>query len=612
LSTINISNSESAVENEYILDGVPMNIQRNLNLSQTTLHLAASIWLVALYNTTFFQHVAAIYPLTTGNAAFLASLALGLAAVIMLLLTMIGWRHTTKPVLIVLLPLAATIAYFSNNYNTVIDHTMIRNIVETNPMEVFDLISVKLAGYLLILGVLPATFVWRLRLTPMIWEKEILTKAKISVLCVLTVFGLFFLSSNFFFSFFREHETLRYYTNPTYCLYSLGKYLKKTYARTNIKVRPIGTDAHKPASNTDRELVILVVGEAARADHFSLNGYPRLTNPLLQQEDVISFSNMFSSGTATADSVPCMFSIYPREQYSEHKAAATENLFDVLRHAGTHVLWRDNNSDSKGVALRVPYQDFRQPGVNTVCEGECRDEGMLVGLQEYIDARKEGDIVIVLHQMGNHGPAYYKRYPPEFARFTPVCATNELNACSQEEIVNTYDNAILYTDAFLTKAIALLKQNGQRFETAMIYMSDHGESLGEYGVYLHGLPYAMAPDNQKHIASIFWFGNGFNIEKQTIRARAAEHLSHDNLFHTVLGLLEIESAIYNPNLDITRNAIVPHTLTTPYPIETGPEYPPIYPTHAYQKNFFDFNTAKERATKALPLWLLIQLASTKK
>lgn len=536
-----------------------------MKISQAQLHLAASIWLVALYNSTFFQHVLAVYPLNVGNAVFLASLAIGLTAVTLLFLTFTGWRSTTKPVLTVLLLLAALVAYFTNTFDVVIDHTMIRNIVQTTPKEALDLISIQLAGYLLLLGVLPAGLVWWLRLTPTSWKKEILTKAKVTALCVLILFGLFFPSSTFFFSFFRTHESLRYYTNPTYSLYSLGKYLKKTFASVNTTVRPIGTDARIPATDIDRDLVILVVGEAVRADHFSLNGYSRLTNPLLQQEDVISFANMYSSGTATAFSVPCMFSIYPREECSEQKAVATENLLDVLQHAGVHVLWRDNNSDSKGVALRVPYQDFRQPATNPVCDTECRDEGMLVGLQEFIDAQQEGDIVIVLHQMGNHGPAYSKRYPFEFERFTPICATNQLNACTQEEVINAYDNAILYTDAFLAKVITLLKKNDPRFETAMIYIGDHGESLGEYGVYLHGLPYAMAPDSQKHVPSIFWFGDNFRVNKQALRVKAAERLSHDNLFHTVLGLLEIETTVYNPNLDVTKEAMADHEKPRAFP-----------------------------------------------
>lgn len=378
-------------------------------------------------------------------------------------------------------------------------------------------------------------------------------------------------------------------------------------------MQAVGTDAHTPATDTDRDLIILVVGEAVRADHFSLNGYSRQTNPLLQQEDVISFSNMYACGTATATSVPCMFSIYPREQFNEGQAASTENLLDVLRHAGVHVLWRDNNSDSKGVALRVPYEDFRQPDRNSVCEVECRDEGMLAGLQEYIDAQTTGDIVIVLHQMGNHGPAYFKRYPPEFERFTPVCATNQLSDCSTEEIVNAYDNALLSTDAFLVKVIDLLKKNDQRFETAMVYLADHGESLGEYGVYLHGLPYAMAPDSQKHVAALLWFGDNFRIDRQAVLAKAAEHLSHDNLFHTMLGLLEIETVVYNPDLDITHDALIYHPTPKPSTQAAGqtPSAAPLpgpfqHSTQPFKQPEFG------QSSSMFPLWLLIQLAKIKK
>ena len=199
----------------------------------------------------------------------------------------------------------------------------------------------------------------------------------------------------------------------------------------------------------------------------------------------------------------------------------------------------------------MPYEDFRKPDTNPICEnGECRDEGMLVGLQDYIDSKKTGDIFIVLHQMGNHGPAYYKRYPAAFEKFTPVCKTNQLETCTPEEIGNAYDNAILYTDYFLSKIIHLLKQNTAQFETAMIYFSDHGESLGETGIYLHGLPYYMAPDEQKHVGAVMWFGDSFEIDINALRAKSGNAFSQDNLFHTLLGLMEIETEVYDQRLDI--------------------------------------------------------------
>ena len=319
----------------------------------------------------------------------------------------------------------------------------------------------------------------------------------------------------------------------------------------NVAVRAIGQDAKIRPGDADRELIILVVGEAARADRFSLNGYARETNPLLKKEDVINFSNMTSCGTSTAVSVPCMFSNLGRDGYSDKKARSTENLLDVLRHAGIHVLWRDNNSDAKGVASKVTYENFKDSNTNPICDIECRDEGMLSGLQDYITRQKTGDILIVLHQMGNHGPAYYKRYPASFERFKPVCKSSQLEQCTREEISNAYDNAILYTDYFLSKVIELLKHNTKNFETGMVYMSDHGESLGENNLYLHGLPFLMAPDTQKHVGALMWFGNNFHIDKNGLRAKSAKPYSHDNLFHTILGLMEVDTSVYEKKKDIT-------------------------------------------------------------
>ena len=313
-----------------------------------------------------------------------------------------------------------------------------------------------------------------------------------------------------------------------------------------IVLEKIGEDAKVEDFDAKRpRLLIMIVGEAARADHFSLNGYDKQTNPLLEKEEIINFSKMSSCGTATAQSVPCMFSVYDRASYSYKKGISTENVLDVLVHSGrVEVLWRDNNSDSKGVALRVPFEDFKHDTTNTLCEGECRDEGMLVGLDSYIKAHPNKDIMIVLHQMGNHGPAYYKRYPQAFERFTPVCETNQLESCSQAQISNAYDNAILYTDYFLFKVIDFLRGYHDSYESAMIYMSDHGESLGENGIYLHGLPYFMAPDTQTHIGAVMWFGG----EKPNIDADKS--YSHDNLFHTILGFFKVQTKVYDAQLDI--------------------------------------------------------------
>jgi len=443
-----------------------------------------------------------------------------------------------------------------NSYHVIIDDLMIRNMLQTNLAESLDLVTLKQILYFIFLGLLPSFIIYKIRLEPSSLKKIFLTKIKVILLMLLIISANIFFYSKYYTSFIREHKPLRFSINPTYWIYSIGKYTLLTFESGETTLKSIGLDAQIDCDkNTSLpKLVIMVVGEAARADHFSLNGYERETNPLLKNEDIINYSNFFSCGTSTAESVPCMFSIYNRNNYSYKKGISTQNVLDVLNHTGKiDILWRDNNSDSKGVALRIPHVDYKSSVHNTlVIEGEARDIGMLIGLDKYVIKHKNRDILIVLHQMGNHGPAYYKRYTKEYEKFTPTCKTSQLEECSQEEIANAYDNAILYTDNFLVKTINFLKLFDTTHQTAMIYMSDHGESLGEKGIYLHGLPYFMAPDAQKHIGAIMWFGEKMKktLDIQTLQKNKNKHYSHDNLFHTILGLFEVKTEVYDKELDM--------------------------------------------------------------
>ena len=441
-----------------------------------------------------------------------------------------------------------------NTYNVVIDDSMIRNALQTDMKESMDLFSYKQIFYFVFLGLLPAYFVYKTPLNYHSLKQTLLAKFKQSVLLIVIIVVAIFMFSKHYTSFAREHKPLRYSANPVYWIYSVGNYINKTFNSSPIVVKPIGLDAKVEKSKNELpKLVILVVGEALRYDHFGLNNYSKNTTPQLKQEtDVINFPNVYSCGTSTAQSVPCMFSIYDREHYSYKKGIRSENVLDVLKHTNAvSLLWRDNNSDSKGVALRIPYEYYKSPVNNTICEAdECRDEGMLVGLDSYIKAQKNKDILIILHQMGNHGPAYYKRYPKEFEKFTPVCETNQLEKCTQEEINNAYDNAILYTDDFLTKTIALLKRHDKTHQTAMLYMSDHGESLGENGIYLHGLPYFMAPEAQKHVAALGWLSPKLKETLQIKHLNPEKRYSQDNLFHTLLGIFSVKTDVYDKNMDI--------------------------------------------------------------
>lgn len=520
-------------------------------ITSSRLIIAVTVFVTLFANATFFSHVLEVYPASLKNFAFLASITWVFAGITVLLLSLVCHRYTIKPILITVLCLSSLAAYFMDSYNVVIDATMIHNVMSTDASEALDLLSFKLVLYFVLLGCLPSFAVYRSKVVFDSLPGEIVARLRLFGGALLVIFTTVLLLSNFYSSFFREYKWVRMYANPGGYIYSVSKYAHEQVKSHASVLRHIALDAKLPTDDPHRELVIFVVGETARADRFSLNNYERDTNPKLRKENVVSFSNFWSCGTSTAVSVPCMFSIYNSSEFDNNKGKSTDNALDILQRAGVNVLWIDNNSNSKGVADRISYISYRHSDLNPVCDVECRDEGMLAKLQTYIDEHKKGDIFIVLHQMGNHGPAYYKRYPASFSRFAPVCSTNRLEDCSKEEIGNAYDNAILYTDYFLSKIIELLKKNDGDFESAMFYVSDHGESLGENGLYLHGLPSMIAPEVQRHVPAILWLGDHFIDADRNVLARQRDtKYTHDNIFHTILGFMEIQTTVYDETMDI--------------------------------------------------------------
>ncbi|MFV3414396.1 phosphoethanolamine transferase [Pseudomonas nitroreducens] len=529
-------------------------------VSPARLVLLFSLALVLFYNFATWRALNSLVPMEgLWGVAFFASFGLFLWAAFTLLLTLVSFRPLLKPALTLVALVSAAAAYFMNSYGVVIDTVMVQNVVETNPGEATALFSARMFGYLLVLGVLPAVIIW---LTPVRYSpffRGLLTKVLVIFGCLVVVavcVGAFYST---YAPVFRQEEKLTHFINPTNYIYAVSKFTKQRLGiKENLVVQPIGEDAVMPrkvSADGRKSLMIFVVGETARADHFSLNGYARDTNPELKKLDIVNFANVSSCGTSTAVSVPCMFSKFPREDYSDKKGKTNQGLLDILQRVGVSVLWLDNNSDCKGTCLRVPNRDIPKDQPGPFCDGRnCLDEALLQNLQAYIDGLKD-NAIIVLHADGSHGPEYYERYPKSLERFTPVCRTNQLGSCSSEELVNVYDNTILYTDFFLSKVVELLKQNQERFDASMVYVSDHGESLGENGVYLHAAPYAIAPKAQTHVPMVMWFGagalGGMGVDRACLEKKAAsDELSHDNLFHSVLGLYGVQTSLYQPELDI--------------------------------------------------------------
>ena len=517
-------------------------------LNAYLLMFIVAVFLLISANYTFFMQAAQVYPV--GQAwAFLGSLALVLLGVLLLLIALLGYRWTLKAVLVLFIMTAAITSHFTDTYGTVYDTTMLQNALQTDHAESKDLMSVGFIVRVLLLGVLPSIFIIRQRLVFPPLKKSLGQRA----LVWLTSLGLIAVPilafSQHYASFFREHKPLRMYSNPIAPIYSMGKLASIEYKKFAAPkhVIPHADDAvqvSKPDSRKPK-LIVMVVGETARADHISFNGYARDTFPQLAKvSGLTNFSNVTSCGTSTAYSVPCMFSYVGMKDYDVDSAPYQENVLDTLHRLGIGVLWRDNNSDSKGVMDRLPsanYVNYKIADNNPICDTnsykECRDVGMLVGLDEYVKTQT-GDTLIVLHQMGNHGPAYFKRYDDAFAKFTPVCESNELAKCAPKQVINAYDNALLATDDFLTKTIDWLKAYDDSREVAMLYVSDHGESLGEKGVYLHGMPNAFAPNEQRQVPAFFWAGANANLHA----VAGDSTLSHDAITPTLLKLFDVKSS----------------------------------------------------------------------
>jgi lipid A ethanolaminephosphotransferase len=550
-------------------------------LSVEVLALACAVFIVALENGRFWQAALAgrgwAEPATWGYAAavFTALTALYLAAAVL-----VCTRYTAKPVLSVFLIGSAAAAYYIDRYAVYLDPTMVRNVLATNYQEAAELLGWRLALYVLVLGVLPATLVWwpRLKRRPparalavrLAWIAAAVALATASLLLVFSDLA----------SLMRNHKQVRYLITPGNVVASLASNAWGRGSRPEGPKVPVGQDARLAASWHQRArpaLFVLVVGETARAQNFSLDGYARPTNPELAKRDVVNFSHVTACGTSTEVSLPCMFSAIGRGDYDERRILGEESLLHVLARAGFGVLWRDNQSGCKGVCSGLPVQQMPTSGPPPLCaDGRCLDDVLLDGL-DTVARDAKGNLFVVLHELGSHGPAYFKRYPPAFRRFTPACENEDLRTCSREEIVNAYDNSLLYTDHVLGRLIDLLDAAQATHDTAMLYVSDHGESLGEGGLYLHGVPYAIAPDVQTHVPMVMWlspaFRRDFGIDEACLRRRAGQPASHDNLFHSLLGVLDVQTSVYRPGLDLFAGC---RGSTQPPAVATG-EQPPAHP-----------------------------------
>ncbi|WP_082209406.1 phosphoethanolamine transferase EptA [Gilliamella sp. wkB171] len=532
-------------------------------ISLRTLIVSVAVYQATILNISFYKQVLIKLSLDSfENIAFFVSMPVVVFCTIFILLTLLLNQWLVKIVASSLVIIGSALSYFMLKFGIMIDRSMLQNTLETSFTESAPMITFELINCILLLGVLPCVVIILVKIKPRTIGLYFLFKHVMIVLLALLLVGLIALIfyKNYA-TFMRNNSKIIKYLLPS-------NYIGALYGQYQFeqnKHRPfltIGDDAHRQVVDSDsksiKTVVVLIVGETARSENFALNGYGKNTTPLLnKRDDVISFQNTTSCGTYTAFSIPCMFSNMERKNYDEASALRQENILDILNKQGINVIWLDNNTGCKGVCNRIENENITKKYINSgskLCQdGGCYDEVLVKELAIKLQ-HLDKDSLIVLHPLGSHGPNYYQRYPEQFRTFTPTCDTNQITNCDSGSLVNTYDNTIVYTDYIINQTIELLQSKQNNYNTMLIYLSDHGESLGENGLYLHSFPYSIAPAQQTKIPFILWISQHLaklnRINTACIKNHAKQDLlSHDNLFHLLLGIFAIQTKEYNQSLD---------------------------------------------------------------
>ncbi len=491
------------------------------------------------FNATFYQ--AAI----ESNFGYLNTYIQILHAIILMLgLEILCVRVSVKYVLGFVLILSSICAYYMDTLGVMINEDIIQSIMQTHLEQTLDMMNLGLITYVVVFGIIPCVLLAGIKLTKPSFRRA--TKQKviiISLLCIAITLSYISLGKDIVFV-FKAQKHLENMPNPIAPIRSSFLYYQHSQ-ESSFTPTLIAQDAHL-APNTPPQIVLFVIGESTRSANFSLNGYEKITNPYTSTLNVISFKNFYSCGVVTAISVPCLLTHYTHKTYTHRNLSLyVNNILDIAQSVGYEVWYLGNNGGKcVGGCDRNLTNILLYPS-NSL------DEVMLPDIEHIIKnaQKKRQNTFIVAHQYGSHGASYAERYPKAFEHFTPVCKQKELSKCTYEEIVNAYDNSILYNDYLLSQMVGMLENVSM--PSMLWYVSDHGESLGELGLYMHGgLSYTFAPKYQKHIPSIMWFSKSQQAEAAIAKTHIDSELSHDNVFHTLLHILRIQTTAYDKTLDI--------------------------------------------------------------
>ncbi|MEG3135872.1 phosphoethanolamine--lipid A transferase [Rouxiella sp. T17] len=532
------------------------------NVSYFKLTLMLSLYFTFVVNLPILLHFYQIlHALSAFKIGFALSIPLVLFAALNFVFTPFTFKPVFKPLFFILLLVSCIAAYAQLVFHVIFDRGMIQNIAETQESEASSYLNASVILWCVITGLLPALLLLKIRV---VYHHSAMKRLGVRLLSMILslalIGGVAALYYKDYASVGRNNRTLNLEILPTNYLYSSFQFLNHTYFTKPLAYEKVGTDAKLVAAAGQKPtLMMLVIGETGRAQNQSFNGYEQPTNSFTQQiPGMVFFNHMTSCGTATAVSVPCMFSDMKRVDFNNERAHRSDSFLDILQRAGVSVYWKDNDEGCKGVCDRVPNVTISAKKDGKFCDGDtCYDEALLQNIDDkLVDDGKNK--LLAFHLIGSHGPAYYRRYPESFRFFKPDCERSDIENCSHQQLVNTYDNTVRYTDYVLSQVVDKAKQYEDKYNVVMIYLSDHGESLGEDGLYLHGTPYRVAPPQQTHVPMMFWLSPQYaaaqGISVSCLQAAAAKNdYSQDNLFHTVLDAMDVKTSAIDPTLDIFKS-----------------------------------------------------------
>ena len=493
--------------------------------------LILSIFTLIAFHIPFFRVAVSNIESGFNGVMIIVSLAVLMLALNFFLYYFLLWcfRVVGKIIVALSLIIDAGCLYFINTYDTLLDDTMMGNVFNTQYSEASGFFSLAFVLYLLLLGVIPAIYV--------ILRKIDYSSAKRmfafngSSLGLVLIIALANMSNWPWID--RNATVLGSLLLPwSYSVNSIRYQIKEHKMNREEILLPDAVFTEPD----EKRVCVLVIGESARQDHFSLYGYPRQTNPLLSNQERLTAIRADAAATYTTAGVKAILDSRP-----------TDKLYEILPNylyrAGAEVVWRTSNWGEPPVHIEK-YQN-PEALLELYPHADPAYDGILFeGLKDEILSSGKSKVLLIIHTSISHGPAYNKRYPAEFEHFTPVCNTVEMAKADHDELMNSYDNTIIYTDYLLSEAIKQLEELPKEWESCLMYVSDHGESLGEGNLFMHGVPISIAPREQIEIPFLVWTSEGSR------EIKPLDKVGQYHVFHSVMSFLGAESEIFDENMNI--------------------------------------------------------------